>query len=46
MTIDEFIEDTRLLEKSHDSIRKENPTISIFCEDFNARSPLFWEGDS
>ena len=24
----------------------ENPSTVIFCGDFNARSPLFWEGDS
>ena len=46
MSIDEFIEYTRLLEKNHVFIRKENHTVSIFCGDFNARSPLFWEGDS
>ena len=34
------------LENSYDTIRKENPTGSILCGDFNARSPLFWEGDS
>ena len=26
--------------------KKENPMVSIFCGDFNARSPLFWEGDT
>ena len=34
------------LENIYDSIRKENPTISILCGDFNARSPIFWEGDN
>ena len=24
----------------------ENPTVSILCGDFNARSPIFWEGDN
>ena len=32
--------------KIYDSIRKENPYVTIFCGDFNARSPVFWEGDS
>ena len=36
----------RLLENIYESIRKENPSVSILCGDFNARSPLFWEGDS
>ena len=36
----------RLLENIHESIRKENPTVSILCGDFNARSPMYWEGDS
>ena len=46
MPIDDFIQYTRLLQIIHDSIRKENPTVSNFCGDFNARSPLFWEGDT
>ena len=35
-----------LLENIYESIRKENPTVSILCGDFNAKSPLFWEGDT
>ena len=27
-------------------VRKENPTVFILWGDFNARSSLFWEGDS
>ena len=46
MSNDEFVEYMRLLENIQESIRKENPTISILCGDFNARSTLFWEGDS
>ena len=46
MPNDELVEYTTLLENIYESIRKENPTVSILCGDFNARSPLFWEGDS
>ena len=46
MSNDELIEYMRLMDNVYDSIRKENPTVSILCGDFNARSPLFWEGDS
>ena len=34
------------LENIDESIRKENPSVTIFSGDFNARSPLFWESDS
>ena len=34
------------LEKLHESLRKENSYVSNLCGDFNAKSPLFWEGDS
>ena len=30
----------------YDSIRKKNPYVTIFCGEFSARSPAFWEGDS
>ena len=43
---DEFAEYLRLLEQIYELICKENPAVSILCGDFNARSPLFWEGDS
>ena len=46
MSNDESVQYTSLLENIYGSIRKENPTVSILCGDFNARSPLFWEGDS
>ena len=46
MPNNEFFEDTRSLEKIYEFIKKENPMVSIFCGDFNARSPLFWEGDT
>ena len=45
MSNNEFAEYTNLLKNIYESIRKENPIISILCGDFNARSPLFWEGD-
>ena len=45
MPNNEFAEYTNLLENIYESIRNENPTVSILCGDFNARSPLFWEGD-
>ena len=34
------------LENIYESIRKENSYVSILCGDFNAKSPLLWEGDS
>ena len=46
MSNDELVEYMHFLENIHESIRKENPTVSILCRDFNARSPMFWEGDS
>ena len=46
MTNNEIVVYMNRLEKIYDSIRKENPTVSIICGDFNARSPVFWEGDS
>ena len=46
MSNDKLVVYMRLLENIYESIRKENPSISILCGDFNARSPLFWEGDS
>ena len=46
MSNEKLVEYMRLLENIHESIRKENPTVSILCGDFNARSPMFWEGDS
>ena len=45
MSNNEFAEYTNLVENIYESVRKENPTVSILCGDFNARSPLFWEGD-
>ena len=46
MSNNELMEYMSLGEYLHIYIRKENPTVSILCGDFNARSPLFWEGDS
>ena len=43
---DELVEYMCLLENIYESVRKETPVASILCGDFNARSPLFWEGDS
>ena len=34
-----------LLEYIYESVRKETHVASILSGDFNARSPLFWEGD-
>ena len=45
MANDEVVVYMNPLEKIYDSIRKENPFLSILCGDFNARSPAFWEGD-
>ena len=42
----EFVEYLNSLEKIYESIRKENPSVSVTCGDFNSRSPLFWEDDS
>ena len=41
-TFNEYLD---LLEKIYESIRKESSYVSIFCRDFNARSPLFLKGD-
>ena len=46
MITDEVVEYMNSLEKIYESIRKENPYVSILCGDFNARSPVFWEGDT
>ena len=46
MPNNEFAEYMCLLENIYESIRKENPTVSILCRDFNAKYPLFWEGDT
>ena len=45
MSNDESVVYMNKLENIYDSIRKENPTVSILCGDFNARSPVFWEDD-
>ena len=41
-----FIEYMSSLENIYESICKENPSVTFFSGDFNARSPLFWEGGS
>ena len=46
ISIGEFNEYLNSLEKMYESIRKENSYVSILCGDFNAKSPLFWEGNS
>ena len=33
------------LEHLYESIKKENPAVTIICGDYNARSTLFWEND-
>ena len=45
MPNDELDEYMCLLEKIYESVRKETSAAFILCGDFNARSPLFWEGD-
>ena len=45
MPIDELDVYMCLLEKIYESIRKETSAAFILSLDFNARSPLFWEGD-
>ena len=42
----EFDEYVKSLEKIYEKISLENPTVTIVCGDFNARSPLFWENDT
>ena len=43
----EEIEDyIKSLENIYDRIRNESPTVTIITGDFNARSPVFWEGDA
>ena len=41
----ELEEYTKSLEHIYGCISKENPAVTILTGDFNARSPLFWEGD-
>ena len=45
LSSDEFEKYTNSLEHIYESIRKENPSVTILTGDFNARSPLFWEHD-
>ena len=44
--IAEFTDYVNSLEDIYENINLENPSATILCGDFNARSPLFWEGDS
>ena len=46
MLNDEAVAYMNKLDSIYDSIRKENPTVSILCGDFNVRPPVFWEGDN
>ena len=41
----EYDEYVKSLEQLYERINKENPAVTILTGDFNARSPLFWEGD-
>ena len=43
---DELDDYIKSLENIYDRIRNENPTVTIITGDFNARSPVFWEGDA
>ena len=45
-TIDEFSDYVKSLETMYENISRENPSVTIFSGDFNARSPLFWENDT
>ena len=45
LSSDEFADYTNSLEEIYESIRKENPTVTILTGDFNARSTLFFEHD-
>ena len=42
----DFTEYVNSLENILESINNENPSAIILSGDFNARSPLFWEGDN
>ena len=44
--IAEFNDYINSLESILEMINKENPSAIILSGDFNARSPLFWEGDT
>ena len=44
--ITEFRDYVTKLEKIYENINLENPSATIICGDFNARSPLFWECDA
>ena len=41
----EFKDYVKSLENIYENINRENPSVTIFSGDFNARSPLFWEND-
>ena len=44
--IAEFRDYVSTLEKIYENINLENPSATIICGDFNARSPLFWDKDT
>ena len=44
--IAEFRDYVGSLEKIYENINLENPSATIICGDFNARSPLFWDCDT
>ena len=44
--IDEFKNYVGSLESIYENINRENPSATVICGDFNARSPLFWENDT
>ena len=44
--IDEFKDYVKSLENIYENINRENPSMTVICGDFNARSPLFWENDA
>ena len=41
----EYDEYVKSLEQLYERVNKENPAVTILTGDFNARCPLFWEGD-
>jgi len=46
LSLTHFEDYTNSLELIYERICKENPTVTIFTGDFNARSPLFWDLDT
>ena len=43
---DKLYDHIKSLENTYDGIRNETPTLTVITGDFNARSPVFWEGNA